>query len=58
VLFNHRETDGVAKTHTERTGGDFDAVGDEVFGVTRGLGIPLAELLDVFNLCIIVTSHT
>ena len=50
VLFNHRETDGVAETHTERTGGDFDAFGDKVFGVTRGLGIPLAELLDVFNL--------
>ena len=50
VLLNHGETDGVTDTHTERTGGDFDTVGDEVLRVTRGLGVPLAELLQVFNL--------
>ena len=50
VLLDHRETDGVANTHTERARGDFDAVGDEVLRVTRGLGVPLTELLDVFNL--------
>ena len=50
VLFDHGQTDGVANTHTERTRGDFDALGDEVLRVTRGLGLPLTELLDVFNL--------
>ena len=47
VLFAQRQTNGVAKTHTERTSGDFDTVRNKVFRVTRGHGVPLSEVLQV-----------
>merc|ERR1712100_968491 len=47
VLLGHGEADGVADAHTEGTGGDLNAVGDEVLGVTGGHGVPLAEVLEV-----------
>ena len=49
VCLGHGQADGVGDALTQRTGGHFDAGGLEGFGVTGGLGAPLAELLDVLD---------
>jgi hypothetical protein len=41
------EADGIGEARAERTGGRFDARGDEVLGVPGGARLPLAELLQV-----------
>ena len=49
VLFSDGHTNGVGDTLAQRTGGGFYAHGVAVFGMARGLGAELTELLEIFN---------
>ena len=49
VGFSDGQTHSVGDTGTQRSRGHFNARSFEGFGVTRGLGAPLAELLDVVD---------
>jgi len=48
-LFGHGHADGVGDALAERAGGGLDAGRIAVFGVTRGLAVQLAEVLDVVD---------
>jgi hypothetical protein len=48
-LFRHRHADGVGDALAERAGGGLDAGRVAVFGMARGLGVQLAELLQVVH---------
>ncbi len=48
-FLSHRHTDGVGDALAQRAGGRFDADGVTVFRVARGLGVHLAEALQLFD---------
>ena len=48
-LFRERHADGVADALAKRTGGGLDAWGVAIFRMSRGLGVQLAELLDILH---------
>ena len=48
-LFGNRHADGIGDALAERTGGGLDARGIAVFRVTRGLGVQLAEVFQLFD---------
>ncbi len=43
----HRHAHAVAKPLAQRASGDFDAGGQDIFRMARGLRTPLAKVLDV-----------
>jgi hypothetical protein len=47
--FGQRHAHGIAQALTQRAGGRFHARGDAHFGVARGLGMQLAEILQLFD---------
>ena len=49
VCLRDAETDSVGETLSERTGGDFDAVGVAGFGVTGSQRVELTEVLQVVH---------
>jgi hypothetical protein len=49
LALGHGETDGVGETLAEGTSGDLNAGGVVGLGVTRGLGVDLAEVLEVVH---------
>ena len=57
VSFCHCQTDAVSNSLSQGACGNFDAFGNEVFGVSRSFGFPLAKLFDVVEADAIVAGQ-